>query len=203
MVSQVALLPNPKFSYWTVSHRTSLVASQAANSRLFEIANLTANSIVVLNRLRIEVIQTAAHTAAILDVIEAFRVSGFTAVDTTGSPVTPVAVPMKLGEGQVVTPAVIRGNAVAGLAAGMTGGTLSKATFTSPFLSRGMWMLAAVPTTPGTNTMVAEWDPMLNGQSPMVFKFQEGFIIENSIALGVAAGSSVAIEADFGVGLGS
>jgi|GEM_PF-5238978 len=202
MANQVSILPNPKFTHCTVAHRFVTLPALVANARLFEIACLTAAKIVVLTRLRIEVVQTAVHTAALLDFFEAFRVSGFTAVDTTNT-ATPVAVPKQTGEGQALTPAVIRGMTAAGHANGMTGGTLSKATFTSPFLSRGMWMLAAVPTTPNTNVMVAEYNPMLSGSAPMVFKFQEGFIVENGVLLGAAAASAVSIEADFGIGDGS
>jgi len=117
--------PHGALGHYRTAVRMSIVASQAANSRLFEIRN-TATNIIVITGLNLKWIQTAAHTAAILDSLDVFRVTGFTAVDTTNT-VTPTAT-VKRTAGMAASPggAAIRHATVAGIAAGMTGGTLTK-----------------------------------------------------------------------------
>lgn len=180
------------WSHYRVNHRCAIVASQAANSRLFELRNGGTNLIMLL-RLGITWLQTANHTAAIEDSLDAFKCTGLTAVDTVGT-VTPVA---SIKRRLMAAPggAEIRGVTVAGAAAGMTGGTLAKDS--SSFAQLPQWLLAAQPTAGTVIPMRLEvcLDP--RSFHPFVFEQNEGFIVENRVALGAAAGSSVYIDAEY------
>lgn len=181
--------------HYTATHRCALVNTQAANSRLFELRN-TGTGIIILTSLVLKWLQTGTHTAAIEDSLDAYKVTGFSAVDTTNT-VTPVA---SVKHGNVMVPAAsanvaLRGVTVAGAAAGMTGGTLTKDT--APFAQLPKWLLAAVPTgSPNIADILKICDDNIN-EHPWVFRNNEGFIVENRVLLGAAAASSVYIEAEF------
>lgn len=181
--------------HYKTSHRCVLVNAQAANSRLFELQNPHATNIVVVHDIRIEWIQTAAHTAAILDSLDIYKCTSFSAVDTTNT-VTPVISKLRTSFG---TPGEnVRGVTVAGAAAGMTGGTLTKDT--APLRQLGLWLLAAVPTTVPTNLIERGYSPKVaDGESPLLLVQSEGLIIENRVVLGAAAGSAVSIDIAYSV----
>jgi hypothetical protein len=187
--------PDPMgvLGHYRTSHRHAMVASQAANSRLFELQNAHATNIIVVHRIRVTWVQTAAHTAAIEDSIDAYRCTSFSAVDTTNT-VTPVASKLRTSYG--TAGANLRGVTVAGNSAGMTGGTITKDT--APLFQVPMWLLAAVPTTVPTNTVTYDWFPKVEaGEAPLILVQNEGFIIENRVLLGIAAGSGVYIDVEW------
>lgn len=177
--------------HYSVSHRCAIVAAQVANSRLFELRNAHATNLLVLLALTIKWLHTAAHTAAIEDSLDAYKVTGFTAVDTVNT-VTPVGSIRRSTMTAFPGNALVRGVTVAGAANGMTGGTLTKDS--TPFLQLPQWMLLAQPTAGLVLPAVADLPPDLGGH-PFVFSQNEGFIIENRVLLGAAAGSSVYIDA--------
>lgn len=187
--------PDPAgvLGHYKTSHRTVLVNTQAANSRLFELQNAHATNLIVVHDIRVELIQTAAHTAAILDSLDIYRCTSFSAVDTTNT-VTPVAAKLRNSFG--TSGANLRGVTVAGAAAGMTGGTLTKDT--APLRQFGLWLLAAVPTGGPTPAIVGQYTPQVaNGESPLILVQNEGLIIENRVLLGAAAGSAVSIDIEW------
>src|SRR5215213_9361703 len=115
--------PIPGTAY-RVNHRCALVNTQAAFSRLFSLRNTHATQLVILTRLQIRWINSAAHTAFIEDSIDVGKVTGFTVSDTTNTvTLTSSAKRTSMGADAVTA---IRGVTVAGAAAGMTGGTLTK-----------------------------------------------------------------------------
>ena len=176
--------------HYRTSHRTVLVNTQAANSRLFELQNAHATNLIVVHEVHVEWTQTAAHTAAIMDSIDIYRCTSFSAVDTTNT-VTPVISKLRTSFG--TAGANVRGCTVAGIAAGMTGGTLTKDT--APLRQWGLWLLAAVPTGGPTPSVSASlWPDVASGEHPLVLVQNEGFIIENRVLLGAAAGSAVSID---------
>ena len=192
-------IPSASFGHYRTSHRTVMVASQAANSRFFEIRNIHASNLIVVTNIRVEWIQTAAHTAAILSSLDLYRVTSFSAVDTTNT-ATPAFSKLRTSFGTPVegTDFAIRGLTAAGNSAGMTGGTLTKDT--NPLRQWGQWLLAAVPTGGPTPAVVAEWTPWVEtGESPLTLAQNEGLIIENRVALGAAAGSAVSIDMAFAI----
>jgi hypothetical protein len=191
--------PVGALGHYRTSHRTVLVNTQAANSRLFEIRNIHASNILIVHAIRIEWIQTAAHTAAIMDSIDVYRCTSFSAVDTTNT-VTPTMSKLRASYATLVdgTDLAIRGVTVAGAAAGMTGGTLTKDT--APQKQLGQFLLAAVPTANTIMPIVLAWTPdVAAGEAPPQYVQNEGFIIENRVLLGAAAGSAVSIDVEFAV----
>ncbi len=195
-----ALKPSPAdVGHYRTSHRTNLVNTQAANSRLFEIRNIHASNIIVVHSIRVEWTLTGAHTAAIMDSLDIFRCTSFSAVDTTNT-VTPAITKLRTSYTTLVdgTDLAVRGVTVAGAAAGMTGGTLTKDT--NPIRQFGQWLLAAVPTGGPTTVIVGEYTPNLaSGEAPLQLVQNEGFIIENRVLLGAAASSAVSIDVAFSV----
>jgi hypothetical protein len=177
--------------HYRVNHRFAFAVTQAANSRVFEVKNNGGN-LIVPTRLIIKVIQTGTFTAAIEDSLDVFKLTGFTAVDTTNT-VTPTA-SVKRTAGMTAAPAnaQIRGVTVAGAAAGMTGGTLTKDGGSVGQLP--LWFTAAQPTgSEVVYTAVDNFDDV-NGTHPFIFAQNEGFEIENRVLLGAAASASCYID---------
>ena len=87
-------IPYGVLGIYRTSHRHAIINAQAANSRLFEVRNTHASNLLVLVRLTVKWMQLGAHTAAIEDSIDLFRVTSFSAVDTTNT-VTPAVSPMR------------------------------------------------------------------------------------------------------------
>src|SRR2546421_422030 len=153
------------------SGRVLSTAAQAANARLFELRNSHATNLIVLTRLVLRGVQVAAGTAQ-ENSIDCFRVTSFTAVDTTNT-LTPTVSPRRASMAAAPGGAVVR--VLNPAAAGMTGGTLTKdgsAFATLPF---------NVATAINTSTI---WGPLdclddVNGTHPFVFVQNEGFEIEN------------------------
>lgn len=182
--------------HYRVNHRCALVATQAANSRLFEARNTNASNLLVPTRLIVKWIQTGAHTAAIEDSLDVFKVTGFSVLDTTNT-VTPVASIKRAGMTAAPGGIDLRGVTVAGAAAGMTGGTLTKDGGSVGQLPQ--FLLAAAPTGGTIVTMTIDNFDDVNGTHPFVFAQNEGFIIENRVLLGATAGSSVYVDFSYAV----
>lgn len=162
--------------HYRTSVRINSTTAQAANSRIFEIRNTHATNLIIPTRLTLRALQTAAGTAQ-ENSLDVYKVTGFTAVDTTNT-VTPVS-SVKRGATMAAYPggAAVRHLTLAGAAAGMTGGTLTKDTqffATLPY---------NVNTAIVTNFM---WGPLdclddVNGTHPFAFAQNEGLIIENRV----------------------
>lgn len=187
-------IPHGALGHYRVAVRVGLIAAQAANSRLFELRNSATNNIII-TKLILKWLQTAAHTAAILDSLDIFRLTGFTAVDTVNT-VTPTP-SVKRTAGMAASPggAAIRHVTVAGAAAGMTGGTLTKDA--TAFAQVNQFFLAAVPTAGTVSPIYAEIIDPNTLVHPFVFAQNEGFEIENRVLLGVAAGSDLIVELEY------
>lgn len=179
--------------HYRMSVRFTIVASQAANSRLFEMRNPgTGGALVIPTRLQVSWLQTAAHTAAILDSLDLFKLTSFTAVDTVNT-VSPTA-SLRRTSGMAVTPtAIIRHVTVAGIAAGMTT-TFAGTKDTNAAGSLAQWLLLGQPTAGTVVPLIKDFADDVNGTHPWVFGANEGFEIENRVLLGVAAGSDVTID---------
>lgn len=184
-------LPYGALGHYRVNHRCALVNTQAANSRLFEMRNTHATNLIVPTRLIIKWVQTGAHTAAIEDSLDVFRLTSFSAVDTTNT-VTPTASVKRTSMAVAPGAAALRGVTIAGAAAGMTGGTLTKDGGSVGQLPQ--WLLAALSTASTVGVLVIDNFDDVNGTHPFVFAQNEGFEIENRVLLGAAASSSVYID---------
>lgn len=185
--------PYGSLGHYRTSHRCALVNTQAANSRLFELQNASATNLIIIDALRIFWMQTANHTAAIEDSLDKYKCTSFTVVDTTNT-VTPVI--SKMRSSMPSAGAVVRGLTVAGNSAGMTGGTLTKDT--NPLKQVPMWLLAAIPTAGPPPQQILDYvHQPVNGEHPLVLVQNEGFIIENRVLLGAAAGSAFYIDVEW------
>ena len=181
-------LPYGALGHYRVTHRVALANSQAVTSRLFEFRNNAAN-VMVPTSLVIKWIQTGAHTAAIEDSIDVFRVTGFTVLSTTN--ITVLTATRKR-----TTMAAANGGAQVqgsnGNAAGMTGFTAPKDG--GPIAQLPLW-LTLLFTDPAQRTMaVLDAFDDVNGTHPFALAQNEGIIIENRVALGAAAASTVYID---------
>jgi hypothetical protein len=189
--------PIPGLAYRFI-HRFVLVNAQAANSRLLELRNTHTTQLIILTMLRVRWLNSAAHTAIIEDSLDCYKVTNFTVVDTTNTvTITPSSKRTSMGADTV---AAIRGVTVAGAAAGMTGGTLTKDP--SAFASLPRIFNQAVMAITETQPRVSDFmDAAVDefGSHPFVFAQNEGFTIENRVLLGAAAGSSVYIECGYSV----
>jgi len=188
----VVTKPDPAgaLGHYKTSHRCVMVSTQGASSRFFELRNGSTTNVVVIHKVRVEWTQTAAHTVAILSSLDIYKCTAFSVVDTTNT-VTPVI--SKLRTSFATAGVEVRGLTVAGVAAGMTGGTLVKDT--APLRQFGLWLLAAVPTAGPTPRITGEyWPDVGRGESPLILVQNEGFSIENRVLLGAAAGSAVSID---------
>lgn len=172
--------------HYRTNHRCVLVATQAANSRLFEIRNGGAN-LIVPTRLVLRAIQSAAGTAQEAS-IDVFKVTGFSAVDSTNT-VTPTTSLKRAS--MSATNAVLRGVTVAGAAAGMTGGTLTKD-------GNSVGQLPLVVTA-GAQSFLWTADMLddVNGTHPFVLANNEGLIIENRALNVTSFGVSLYIDFSF------
>jgi hypothetical protein len=173
--------------HYRASYRHAIIAGQAANSRLFELRNTHATNLIVIHSVEIKWQQTAAHTAAIEDSLDLYRVTGFSAVDTTNT-VTPTASVLRTSMAAAPGGAALRGVTVTGATAGMTGWAGTKDTY--PLMQVPMWLLAAVPTAGASPQVYGKHAPKVEaGEHPLVLVQNEGIMIENRVGLGAAAGS--------------
>lgn len=157
-------------------YRTSIkltaADAQAANARIFEIRNTHAFNLIVPTMLTLKVLQTAAGTAQ-LNSLDCYKVTGFTAVDTTNT-VTPTKSTLHTAMAAYPGGAAVRHVTVAGAAAGMTGGTLTKDV--NFFATLPFNVATSVATTPYLDLPIDQLD-----KDMFVFSQNEGLIIENSI----------------------
>jgi hypothetical protein len=162
--------------HYRTSVRIVSTAAQAANSRIFEIRNTHASNLIIPTRLTLRAIQVAAGTAQ-ENSLDVYKVTGFTVVDTTNT-VTPVS-STKRGATMAAYPggAAVRHLTLAGNAAGMTGGTLTKDT---QFFATLPYNVAAALAT------AFMWGPIdalddVNGTHPFTLAQNEGIIVENRV----------------------
>lgn len=178
--------------HYRVAARVSMATSQNANSRLFEVRNPSATALIIPTRLRVSILPAGTVTAAYRMELDLFKLTTFTAVDTTGT-VTPGANPSaKRTSTMTAAPqAAIRWVTAAGAAGGMTGGTLTKDA--NPAAIHQGWVATAAAT---TVPLVAEMLDDVNGTHPFVFAQNEGFEIENIVA-GSGTANVIDVMVDF------
>lgn len=168
--------PIPGFvGHYRTSIKLTMATSQNVNSRLFEIRN-TGTNFLIPTRIRVGVLPAGTITGAYAVEIGLFRLTNFTAVDTTGT-VTPTASMKRTGMGAYPGNSHVRHVTIAGAAGGMTGGTLTKDGNQIGTLIA--WVATAAAT---TVPVYQELLDDVNGTHPLVFAQNEGFEIENVVA---------------------
>jgi hypothetical protein len=189
---QVKPIPHGALGHYRSAVRFSILASQGAATRLWEVRN-TGTNLIIPTRLRVSFMQlNGAAGTAIRDSLQLFRDTVFSAVDTTNT-VTPVA-SVKRTAGMAAAPggAAIRHVTVAGNTAGMTGGTRTPDGGAASQVE--MWLLATLPTAGPVPQIIAELLDDVNGTHPFVLANNEGLEIQNEVALGVNIGASVVVD---------
>ena len=167
-------LPHGALGHYRTAVKLTMATSQAANSRLFEIRN-GASNIIVPTRIRVGILPTGTVTTSYGMEVALFRCTSFTAIDTTNT-VTPTSSLKRTGMAGYPGGAVVRHVTIAGAAAGMTGGTLTKDG--NSLASCFAWASTAAATT------VPVFQELLSddfGGHPLVCATNEGFEIENVV----------------------
>ena len=178
----ISLRPLPGVvGHYRTSVALTMATSQNANSRLFEIRNTHATNLIIPTRVRVGISAAGTVTAGYLAQVGLWRATSFTAVDTTNT-VTPTGSPKRNTMTAYPGNAAVRHVTVAGAAAGMTGGTLTKDGNMLGALTA--WVATAAAT---TFTTFDELTSDTNGTHPLVCAQNEGFVIEN-----ITAGSATA-----------
>lgn len=181
--------------HYRITHRGVTANTQAANSRLFEIRNPSATKLLIPTRMVVKIQSLSAHTAILEDSIDLFKLTSFSAVDTVNT-VTLTA--SKKRTSMQAQSAVIRGNTVAGAAAGMTGGTLTKdaAAFCQVPIIQAQAAMAAGDTISRDFFRHEIFDDNY-ASHPFVFAQDEGFECEWRVVDGAAGGLSYYIDLAF------
>lgn len=182
-------IPHGSLGHYRSAIRLTMATSQAANSRLWEVRN-TSTNLIIPTRLRLMAAAHGVVTASYLAQWDCYRCTTFTAVDTTNT-VTPTASLKRTGMGASPGSAALRHATVAGVAAGMTGGTLTK-----DGGSFGALVLPAITATAGSPVALAEMLDDVNGTHPFILAQNEGLLIENTI-VGSATANVLSIVVDF------
>jgi hypothetical protein len=173
---------------YRVASQVVIVNSQAQNSRLFCVRNPHASNIIIPTRLQIRALQIGNHTAAILDAFNTVKLSSFSVLDTTNTE-TPTTVGLR--STMPTSFAEIRQVTNTGVAAGMTGGTSTRQAI---FNFLPMWFLATLPTAGPVPYVEGNYNRQANGDPAWMLGANEGFVVENQVALGVAAAAKVFID---------
>ena len=157
---------------------------------LWAFRNPHASKLAVIDRVRLQVLQIGAPTAAIEDRFSLNRVTGYSVADTTGSTViTPAATKQKLRSTMADSVVTLH---EANVAAGAAGGT--RVADTNPLLIGALWVPIAQQTSPiQPATVVLDYAP--TAAHPLILGNNEGFTVNVDNALGTASG--IAIYADF------
>ncbi|HKR49468.1 MAG TPA: hypothetical protein VJT72_07785 [Pseudonocardiaceae bacterium] len=184
-------IPYGALGHYRSAVRFSLANTQAANSRLWEVRNTHATNLIIPTRLEVRWTQTGNHTASIRDSLQLFRLTSFSAVDTTNT-VTPTVSPRRASMAAAPGGVAIRHVTVAGAAAGMTGGTLTKDGGASAIMEQ--WLIQTTSATIQLVPVVKEMLDDVNGTHPFALVQNEGLMIENEVLLGAAAASSVVVD---------
>lgn len=187
-------IPYGALGHYRCATRTRLIIVQAATSRIFEIRNAHVSNLMIPTSIHIKWLQGPldTHTATIENSLDVYKATSFSVVDPTGGPVTPTTTLLRTSMG--AAQAQVRANALAGLAAGITGGTMTLEA--NPFASLPNFLLAApVATAVPPPAVDLFWSPGVDAsEHPIVCAPNEGIVIANRVLLGAAAGSSVYID---------
>lgn len=176
--------------HYRLATTVALVVTQAANGTLFSFRWGDATRYCVLQKLKLELLQTAAATATIMPTYQAFIARSFSVSDSAGTALTKTGDNFKKRTTGMGTTLVtdIRKSAVA---AGLTAGT--RTLDADPFLE-----IATNSTITTPNAIVyrdAYEASTADGVHPYVFAQNEGFIVRGpTIVFGAAGTANLGIE---------
>jgi hypothetical protein len=170
--------------HYRLATTVALVVTQAANGTLFSFRWGDATRFCVLQKLRLEILQTAAATATIMPSYQAFIARSFTVSDSAGTAITITGSNMKKRTNMGTTLVTdIRKSAVA---AGLTAGT--RTLDAEPIIE--LTTNSAI-TTPNAIAYRKELEmDSGDGLHPYVFAQNEGFIVRGPTVVFGAAGTA-------------
>lgn len=171
-----------------IARRFVPAASQTAGV-LWTFRNPHATKLVVINRIRLRVLQVGAPTAAIEDQFSVKFARSYTVADNTGAvSIAPASAMQKLRTDMGNSVVQIQETNAAG---GISGGT--KTLDANPIINGGIWVVGAVQTTPAQ-----EMNEVFDyHERVMVCATNEGFVISNDNALGTASGITIYLTLDW------
>jgi hypothetical protein len=152
-----------------------MATTQAANSFLFEVRNTHATNLLIPTRCFVAAIPAGTITTAYVGEWSLYRLTSFTAVDTTNT-VTPTTSVKRTSMAAYPGGAAVRHNTLAGAAAGMTGGTRTKDAQALGSMLANMTTFAA-----GSPVSSRELLDDVNGTHPLVCVQNEGWEVENTV----------------------
>lgn len=161
--------------HYRTAVKLTTATTQAANSRLWEQRNTHATNLMILTRSMCGVMAAGTITTAYGFELGLFRLTGFTAVDTTNT-VTPTSSVKRTSMAAYPGGAAPRHVTIAGAAAGMTGGTLTKDG--NSIASMMAWLATAAAT---TMPVYQELSDNIYGTHPLVCIQNEGWEYENVV----------------------
>jgi len=169
-------IPHGSLGHYRTNIKLVMATTQAANSKLFEVRN-TGSNLLVLTRCAISAAPAGTVTTAYLGEIGLYRATGFSVSSTTGT-VTPTT-SVKRTSGMAAYPggAAVRHATIAGVAAGMTGFTM---TLDANQLASCMFVAGTFAATTGTPVRHELVDDT-NGTHPLVAAQNEGWVINNVV----------------------
>jgi hypothetical protein len=152
-----------------------MATTQAANSRLFEVRNTHASNLLIPTRCFVSASAAGTITTGYVGEWGLYRLTSFTVVDTTNT-VTPTSSVKRTSMAAYPGGAAVRHNTLAGAAAGMTGGTLTKD-------AQALGTMLGVMFTAAATTPIASREMLedVNGTHPLVCVQNEGWEIENIV----------------------
>lgn len=171
--------------HYRLATTVALVVTQAANGTLFSFRWGDATRFCVLQKLRLELLQTAAATATIMPSFQVFIARSFSVSDSAGTAITITGNNMKKRTSGMGTTLVtdIRKSAVA---AGLTAGT--RTLDAEPIIEMAT---NSTITTPNAITYRKELEMDVgDGIHPYVFAQNEGFIVRGPTVVFGAAGTA-------------
>jgi hypothetical protein len=177
------------FGHYRLATTVALVVSQAANGTLFSFRWGDATRLCVLQKLRLELLQTAAATATIMPSFQVFIARGFTASDSVGTAITLTGNNMKKRTNMGTT--LVTDIRKAAVAAGLTAGTRTLDAEAIMEMPTNQTI-----TTPNAFTYSKELDTgASDGNHPYVFAQNEGFIVRGpTIVFGVAGTANLTVD---------
>lgn len=167
--------------------RRLVPASTTLAGILWTFRNPTASGLVmVIEQLRLRVVQVAAPTAAIEDRFNVKHARAYTVADTTGSAsIAPAANMHDVRSDMANATAQVR---EANIAAGASGGT--KTLDTDAFANGSLWVAAALASGLGNGPVeIFDYRPDLaSGEHPVLYEPDEGFCVSNENNFGATSG---------------
>ena len=164
-----------------------LLAAQAANGTLFSFRWADATRLCALQFCRLRCMQTAAATATIMPNFEVFQARSFSASDTAGTSILPTGNNAKRRTSMGAT--LLTDLRVSAAAAGLTLGT--RTLDAQPVMILATQQTITTPNATPYETLFDSTD----GDHPLVFATNEGFIVRGpSVAFGAAGTANLIVN---------